>query len=629
MAMVLLATSVPGASRARSEREGRMIPKAIDETAVRPASHVLIVDLPGEFLGEGVTLRAVASVGPAPPVPPGLSRPLAPGEVAVSPVLSRLLGTPVGQLLRPRLPGRIVRIVGSEGLPSSDALVGYVGVPVSVLASPEVVVGFGPRLAHNSQPVGLGAWIAASLLVVGILAPIAILLAAATRLSSRTMEARLSVLRLVGAKVGFVRALAATESALLAFVGAAVGIPVFFLGRRMFAQFLPDPFRWFPEDLVVSLNGIVGWWFALVAFSVAVSLVSSRQIVFTPIAVVRRMTRQPGRPIGPWLVLTGLALLGISAAFALLRWQIAVPAMTLGLICTVVGVVLGLPWLVWRVASWLARTARRTSLVLGTHALAADPGSLGRAASAIAIVVLIGGTGQAIVLASGFSRQTIGLQRAEREPNVVFVSFGRESEPVLPLLERVAGVEGIERRPTDVWGGTGLRYLAVSTNTPRVTQERIRNALAFRTTALVVDSAASMRERQLARWYTLRGVADGSITVVLFVVWFGLIVTSIQRTLEQRRSMAGLAAVGASRRVLRASAIYQVVLPLGLSVALGWFVSLPVTTLLFSAVEERLLLPVRFTVWLILVLLVLTVTTTMVMVPWIKAVVAPSSLRPE
>jgi hypothetical protein len=629
MALVLLASSVPVASQARAERERRMIPATIEEDNARPPSYSLLTPLPGDFFGQPLVLQAMASVGTQPPVPPGLSRRLRPGEAAVSPAVAGLLESPRGKLLRPRIPGRISMTIKPDGLPSPDALVGYVGVRPSQLPQPQVVVGFGPALAHGKQPLTPGVWIATMLLLIAVLAPIATLLLAATRLSSRTREARFAALRLAGADVTLVRFLAAAESGLLALVGALLGLPLFILARPLFAGFLPEPYKWFPTDLQVGAMRVFVVVLALSSFAVVVSLVSMRQVILTPLGVVRRSTRRPGRPIGLWLILAGLLLLLLAAAAAVAAVDLAMIAVTLGLTSTVLGVILSLPWLVWYFANSLARRTNRLSLLLGSNALATDPGSLGRAAAAIAIVVLVGGTGQAIVLASGPGRTTIGLQRAQTEPSVVFVSASGIREPIPRVLESIAGVRDVERRATDLWGGVGLRYFAAVTDGSPATEERIKNALALKAGVLVVDSARSMRGRQLGRWYALRGLVDGLVTIVLFVVWTGLMVASIQRTIEQRRAMAALAAFGAPSRILRASAVAQVAVPLGISVALGWILSVPITTLLFSAVESRLLFPVRFTVWLISALILFTLATTALMIPWIRGVLEPAALRTE
>ena len=79
------------------------------------------------FRGRPLFRARLAGVGKRPPLPPGVERLPRPGELAVSPALARLLRSREGALLRPRLPGRVVQVIGKDGLAWPDELIAYVG----------------------------------------------------------------------------------------------------------------------------------------------------------------------------------------------------------------------------------------------------------------------------------------------------------------------------------------------------------------------------------------------------------------------------------------------------------------------------------------------------------------------
>jgi hypothetical protein len=74
------------------------------------------------YRGRDLIRVDVAAETPGAPVPPGLTRLPAPGEVAVSPALRRLLASRPPDELAVRLPGRVTATIGQAGLGSPDDL---------------------------------------------------------------------------------------------------------------------------------------------------------------------------------------------------------------------------------------------------------------------------------------------------------------------------------------------------------------------------------------------------------------------------------------------------------------------------------------------------------------------------
>ncbi|MFC9062510.1 ABC transporter permease, partial [Streptomyces sp. NPDC057074] len=128
VALLLLTTAVPNALEVRHQRESdrtdfnfslERIPKA-DDTLV-------VADVDTDFRDKNVRGRALEPEGPRAPLPPGLEKFPAVGEMTVSPALKELLESDSGALLRERLPDRIVGTIGESGLIGSSELAFYRG----------------------------------------------------------------------------------------------------------------------------------------------------------------------------------------------------------------------------------------------------------------------------------------------------------------------------------------------------------------------------------------------------------------------------------------------------------------------------------------------------------------------
>jgi hypothetical protein len=631
-ALLLVALAVPGAAGSRHERQIRMTPITLSVGTEVPPSHLLWHQLPGEFFGRELVLAALAGVGPDPPTPPGLHRPLAPGEIAVSPALAELLAAPEGRLLRPRLPGRIGAIIEPEGLPSPNALIGYVGVRAASLVEPQVVVGFGPRVDTFVKPIDLGLIAVVAVLVLGVVAPIGSLIVAATRLSIRSREVRLAALRLIGADVRQLRSAVALESGTLAFLGTALGVPIYLWARSPASSLLPDPFRWFPADLSLPPSVVAATVLMVPCVAILLSSASMRRVALTPLGCVRRSAPRRGKPLWAWLAGAGLGLLLLTFALASATPAVAKPALVLGFSAIVLGVLLAVPALTGWLAAWLAQRAPLPGVALGAYAAAADPGVLGRAAGLGAMIILLGGVGQAFILASEPSDLNVTLRATAAEPNTVFVSVWNPEARVPQVLGDVEGVLDVEQRPTTITGATGGRHLqnfAVRTDGAEVTEERIESALALVGSLVQVDWAPDARRRWLEPWLRVRGVAEGAVAAALLVAWFAIVVASADRAIEQRRVMAALSATGVQRGTLRRAVMVQVMVPVAVAVALGLVMFLPMTTLVFAAAGERIVLPVRYASWLGAIVAVLTMATAVVALPLVRGLVAPSALRAE
>jgi FtsX-like permease family protein len=389
-----------------------------------------------------VTRTLVAGVGHA-PVPPGLARLPGPGELAVSPALAQVLTTPLGRIARERMPGRIIELIGPEGLAAPDELVAYMGVPASRFRHVDAsrVTGFGGVASPADRPIRVVVKLLILLGVAGLLVPTLVFVATSTRLSASSRERRLAAIRLVGGTPKQVRVLAAVEGGVGAALGSLLGVALFFVLRPIVAGISMAGYRWYPSDIAPPLNEAVLVVLVAPLLAVLASLASLRRLLITPLGVARRARVRRRVFLRPVPLVAGLAGLGWcfanrplvnSGGFASLVIVFASFALLL------IGVTLVAPWLGAAAASWVARAARRMGSVLGARRLQLDPTGAGRVASVVALVVFAAGVVLAIAPAADSQYGDIGLTM---RPTTVMVVSGPHSSG--DLRRRFGSVQGV------------------------------------------------------------------------------------------------------------------------------------------------------------------------------------------
>jgi hypothetical protein len=384
VAVLLLAASYPEMADARGERSAA---RAGDVVGTQPAADTALhlkVETP--YRGEEVNGTLLSPDGDRLPVPPGLDRLPALGEMAVSPALARLLDSPEGELLAARLPYRVVDTIGEAGLLSPGELA-YVAVRDDLVATAatERINGFHGHTFHPSpDPVET------ALLVVictVLLLPVAALIFTAVRLGGERRNRRLAALRLVGADIPMTHRIAAGEALAGALLGVLFGVLLFLAGRRTMAgtelfghtAFVSDIT---PEPLLAAL--------ILAAVPVTAVLITQqalRRVSIEPLGVVREAVTVRRRLLWRLLVpAAGLALLvpalgGIDTeASRFTVWQVGA-----GTVLLLTGVVALLPWLLEALIRRLGRGP--VSWQLAVRRMQLDSGPASRSVSAVTLVV--------------------------------------------------------------------------------------------------------------------------------------------------------------------------------------------------------------------------------------------------
>ena len=394
VALLLLAASVPGADRARQQREAARFDLfgAGDRRAGADTLLITELSVADRFRDDDVRARLVRPEGPRAPLPPGVARLPAPGEMVVSPRLKRLLASPDGALLRARLPYRIVGEIGDAGLSGPAEYALYAGsdrlLPPGTAGADGGVRRL-DRFGHGDAPEGLDPILSLLVVVVfaALLLPVAVFVGAAVRFGGEARDRRLATMRLVGADVAMTRRIAAGESLLGALLGLLAGGLLFLLARLLVARLSFQGMSAFAADLRPAPALVAAVALAVPAAAVAVTLLALRAVAIEPLGVSRSAVPRPRRLW--WRLLlpgAGVALLlpltgsDLAAGGTALRYEV-----TAGVVLLLIGVATLLPWLVEAVVGRLSGGG--VSWQLATRRLQLDSGTSARVVAGIAVAV--------------------------------------------------------------------------------------------------------------------------------------------------------------------------------------------------------------------------------------------------
>ncbi|MEU6239876.1 FtsX-like permease family protein [Streptomyces sp. NPDC047024] len=390
VALLLLTTSIPRMLDARSERaQARQDLVFSPEERPKADNTVVVAATDTWWRDKNVRGRLLEPEGPRAPLPPGLSRFPAKGEMVVSPALRELLASPATRLLRERLPYKIVGTIGESGLIGPRELAYYAGAeglkPRAGGARTSRLSHFGPIgwIKDHNDPVLL---LLTTVVFVTLLLPVAVFIAAAVRFGDERRDRRLAALRLVGADGRTTRRIAAGEALAGATLGLLVGAVLFLTGRRLVTlveirgeSFFPSYLT--PSPVLVPLVAV-----AVPFCAVLVTLLAMRTVVVEPLGVVRTATTARRRLWWRLLLpLSGLALLWTMIGKGRTHGDFNQFLVIGGVLLLLVGVTALLPWLVERGVSRLG--AGPLSWQLAVRRLQLSGGMAARTVNGIAVAV--------------------------------------------------------------------------------------------------------------------------------------------------------------------------------------------------------------------------------------------------
>ncbi|ANP49195.1 ABC-type lipoprotein release transport system permease subunit [Streptomyces griseochromogenes] len=390
VALLLLTTAIPNALATRNDRSEARADHTFVSSRPKAADTLVISDADSSYHSKDIRGRLVEPEGPRAPVPPGLSRYPAPGEMLVSPELKNLLDSGDGKLLRERLPYRIVGTIGRSGLVGSRELSYYAGAKD---LAPRIdgwrtarINTYGPEQKTTSDPMNPVLLLLVLVAFVVLLMPVAVFIAAAVRFGGERRDRRLAALRLVGSDSRMTRRIAAGEALTGSLVGLVFGAVFFLLGRQLAGSVEIMDVSVFPSDLDPSpeLAALVA--LAVPAAAVLVTLFALRGVVIEPLGVVR--TAKPARRRLWWrllLPLGGLAMLAPMIGQGDSNGDFNEYLVIGGVMLLLIGVTALLPWVVEAVVARLGPGS--VAWQLAVRRLQLSSGSAARMVNGIAVAV--------------------------------------------------------------------------------------------------------------------------------------------------------------------------------------------------------------------------------------------------
>lgn len=456
-AVLLLALTIDPAINTRAARLAWREPMAFADTSGVTQTRFNI--LPDGYRDRTITRVVVAGTAPDAPVPPGIPRLPAAGESYLSPALARLAASePAGQLAD-RF-GTLAGEIGPAALADPGELVAITGVAPEALPTALGVTSFD---APGDIPTPLGFLrIGLAIGVVGLLAPVAIFVATATRLSAARRAERLATVRLSGATPAQARRLAAVEAILAGGIGGALGVVLFFALRPIAALLPFNGHAWFVDDLAPNpvLAALVVLAVPLVSMGAA--MFALRDALAAPLGTARHASVPPLSP---------MRLLPLVAAFALLAGTVSFEAGNRGalgdltlyavgaaFLVLVASLVWAGPYLVGASAGLLRRVARRPATLIAARRLTADARGGFYAISGVVLAVFVGSVFHALIVPLTSSVDTVsptGLRRTTVSTLGVDI-FQVDGERLERVRDELEAVEGVHRvvvdRSVDLFG---------------------------------------------------------------------------------------------------------------------------------------------------------------------------------
>ncbi|MET9088563.1 FtsX-like permease family protein [Streptomyces sp. NPDC004237] len=392
VALLLITAAVPNILDARHAKEDARQDFSITPPKIPAADDTIVVaHVNTSWYGADIRARLVAPDGPHAPVPVGIDRVPAVGEMYVSPALDKLLKAPGNGLLRERLPAKVVGTIGQRGLIGPTELAYYMGakgLDRQIGHNPEVgrLKRFGDVAGQSSEGLDPILLLLVLLVFVVLLAPVGIFIATAVRFGGERRDQRLAALRLVGCDGLMVRRIAAGEALSGSVLGLVLGTGFFLLGSQAAATIELFDVSIYPDYLnpTPALATLVA--LAVPAAAVLVTLFALRRVVIEPLGVVR--TARPSRRRLWWRLLLpvgGLAMLAPMIGQGGDNGNFNQYLVIGGVLALLVGITALLPWVVERTVARLGDGA--VSWQLAVRRLQLSSGTAARMVNGVAVAV--------------------------------------------------------------------------------------------------------------------------------------------------------------------------------------------------------------------------------------------------
>ena len=501
-----------------------------------------------------------------PPVPPGLDRFPAPGEVFLSPALAAEVASNPSHALGDRFPGEVAGTIGREALAHGGEYAAVVGISHDEMVARDVhhtfpdylgvsdvvgIDGFGTE--GNDRDLGLYrvlAQTAAVLLVV----PTFILVGASARLTAAAREQRLAALRLAGATPATVVGLTALETVMAAAIGVVAGIAGYLAVLPLVARIPLAGARFSVTDLRLPLPVLAGALVVVPIAAAAVAVAALRRVAIGPLGVAAHAGSS--RPRAARLLVVPVAWVGFVAAALSMRRGGSTTVALVGLAAVIATLAVTGPWITWMLGGALRRLARRPAPLIAGRRIAADPAGAYRTVSGMALAGLIAGflfgvipTVDQTTLTSHDGRSMwVDLDEDEL----------RATEPAIRAVDPGAFVVWFPTAMDRDWANA-----LVVPSTPAA-HEAVRTAFIEARPGVAVVGPEAVGTAQLVladlgRASTIMSIAALAMALVAIAI------SGSSSILDQRTTLARLRLVGTPVAVLQQARRWQVLVPLGVA----------------------------------------------------------------
>ncbi len=440
VAMLLLVASLPTVLDMRATRDAARGPGT--EVVEHGDDTLLVKRISSDVGDDFVVGYLLQPEGANAPLPPGVDRPLAPGEALLSPALLRVVESPEGDLLEGRWGDRVVGTIGPEGLVGPQEMRVYLGTDQLTAANAQRISDFGR--ATNGAGADATTMLMALVGLTGLLVPVAGFIATAVRFGGEARDRRLAAVRLVGADAATTQRIAAGETLVGGIGGVLVGWLMFAVLRTVVPPLVPPSLSFHGADLrptpVLAALVVV----LVPVASVLVTRSALRHVVVEPLGVVRLSTVVRRRlwwrvavPAVGLALMVGPLISGGAGSFA----GSAQGGVLLGMVLLLVGVALLLPWLLDVTVRRLRPGALAWDLAL--RRLQHESGTAVRAVSAVVVSVasLIAVHGML-----GSESGTPGTQEGRFEAVLYDDMPGSDGSHWSSALAGIPGVRGVDTR---------------------------------------------------------------------------------------------------------------------------------------------------------------------------------------
>jgi hypothetical protein len=274
----------------------------------------------------------------------------------------------------------------------------------------------------------------------------------------------------------------------------------------------------------------------------------------------------------------------------------------------------------------MVTSVRSVPAMLGFRRLEADPGSVSRVVGGVALMIALLG-----IVNSGL----ISVERSEGPPHLWGVgSMLRMNEVAVEQgihrggLTSISGVSSVRWTHKIPYGRVGHANGIVATDGSPETLEAIRDRLAW--SGASIHTLPELQAQARAANDDYSSFRRGALGITLFLLLVSaatMLVAMVDWLMERRRSLAVLSAIGVGTTTVRRSILVQVALPLGTSLAFGVGGAILITWLLYTAIEQPVVIAAGQLTALVIAVCVIVLGVTGASAPWLRIARHPELLR--